>query len=74
MPGFRWPRPPSRPVPGAHLVHAGEAAKADEGKKLERLSRYIVSPAVGLMERLALTVRDNDRYQRGSCRSHEHLE
>jgi Putative transposase len=61
-PGFRWPRPPSRPVPGAHLVHAGVAARADERKKLERLCRYINRPAVA-EKRLSLTPNGNVRYQ-----------
>ena len=43
-------------------LHAGVAARADERKKLERLCRYIASPAVS-EKRLSLTPNGNVRYQ-----------
>jgi len=43
-------------------LHAGVAGKAHERKKLERLCRYIVHPAVS-EKRLSLTPNGNVRYQ-----------
>ena len=43
-------------------LHAGVAARADERKKLERLCRYIIRPAVS-EKRLSLTPNGNIRYQ-----------
>ena len=43
-------------------LHAGVAARADERKKLERLSRYFSRPAVS-EKRLSLTPNGNVRYQ-----------
>ena len=44
------------------FLHAGVAARSDECKKLERLCRYVVRPAVSV-KRLSLTSNGNIRYR-----------
>jgi len=43
-------------------LHAGDAARADERDKLERLCRYITRPAIS-MKRLSLTRNGHVRYE-----------
>lgn len=49
----------------ACLPHAGEATRADQRGKLERLCRYICRPAVSGW-RLSLTPNGNVRYDRSA--------
>jgi len=47
---------------GGFSLHAGVAAEAHEGQKLERLCRYIARPAIS-EKRLSLSPQDKVRYQ-----------